>query len=115
MQKAVSDIGVDFSILKESFVEEFKKTEEENNAQDLDEFKPKKEIKVKDEKKDQMMEQLLKEFMIVSGSLITFPSQIAIVVLYNTISGSSEIISNLFNNLKDSIQKIVDLVEELKE
>jgi hypothetical protein len=112
MQKALIDIGVDFSALKESLVEEFKKTEEEKNDQDLDELKPKKE---RNEKKDQMMEQLLKEFMIVSGSLITFPSQIAIVVLYNTISGSSEIISNLFNNLKESIEKIVDLVEELKD
>jgi len=112
MQKALIDIGVDFSSLKESMVEEFKKTEEEKNGQELDELKPKKE---RNEEKDKLMEQLLMEFMIVSGSLITFPSQIAIVVLYNTISGSSEIISNLFNNLKESIQKIVDLVEELKE
>ena len=112
MQKALVDIGVDFSTLKESIMEEFKKTEEETNGQDLSEFDSEKEEK---DKKNKLTEQFLKEFMIVSSALITLPSQIAIVVLYNTISGSSEIISNLFNNLKDNFQNLIELMEELKE
>ena len=112
MQKALIDIGVDFSVLKESITEEFKKPEEEKNCKDIVESDSEKERK---EKKNLLMGQFLKEFMIVSTALITLPSQIAIVVLYNTISGTSEIFSNLFNSLKDSIQKIVDLFEELKE
>ncbi|QEE16255.1 hypothetical protein DSAG12_02085 [Promethearchaeum syntrophicum] len=112
MQKALIDIGVDFSALKESIKDEFKKSEEEKIDKALVESASEKERK---EQKNQLMEEFLKEFMIVSTALITLPSQIAIVVLYNTISGSSEIFSNLFNSLKDSIQKIVDLFEELKE
>ncbi|MHA1475289.1 MAG: hypothetical protein ACTSQ5_08890, partial [Promethearchaeota archaeon] len=112
MQKALIDIGVDFSALKESIMEEFKKPEEEEKGKDIVESISEKEQK---ERKNQLMEQFLKEFMIVSTALITLPSQIVIVVLYNTISGSSEIISNLFNSLKDSIQKIVELIEDLKE
>ncbi len=112
MQKALIDIGVDFSTLKESIMEEFKKPEEEEKGKDIVESISEKEQK---EKKNQLMEQFLKEFMIVSTALITLPAQIVIVVLYNTISGSSEIFSNLFNGLKDNIQNLIELVEELKE
>ncbi|MHA1473725.1 MAG: hypothetical protein ACTSQ5_00920, partial [Promethearchaeota archaeon] len=43
MQKALIDIGVDFTILKDSIMEEFKKPEEETNGQDLIESKSEKE------------------------------------------------------------------------
>ncbi len=112
MQKALTDIGIDFSALKESIMEEFKKPEEETNGHDLTEFDSEKEKK---EKKNKLTEKFLKEFMIVSSALITLPAQILIVVLYNTISGSSEIISNLFNSLKDNVQNLIELMEELKE
>ncbi len=106
MEKALMDIGVDFHSLRDSLYEEFRspKPSDENKY-----------TVAENEKREKIVSKIVNEMMIISTSLLTLPSQIAIIVAYNTISSSSNRLSSLFKTVRESIQKIMDFSDKLKE
>lgn len=108
VEKALKDLGIDFSTLKPSLYEEFKThnvKESEKSAYDQGQ----------QEKKDLLIAQLVDQMMIISTAILSIPSQMAMVLIYKVISSSGSLFSSLFKTIRDSGQQIIELSDKLKE
>lgn len=109
-QKALTDLGIPFEDLKPNLYQEisqYGRNSEENNISNYSEQQL--------IKKEQLYGELSQQMMIISGAIISIPMQLGMMILFKTITGSTELFTGLFKTLRDSGQKIVDILDTLKE
>jgi hypothetical protein len=112
MRKGWQDLGVPFAELKASLAEEFK-------AQKLsDSPQPEKaegiELNAGSSKtQEEIILEIMEEMFGVIFLLTSIPAQLTLLLTLNAVTGVSDLISKLFNVLKESGQKVVDLIEKM--
>lgn len=104
MEKAFSDLGVNFSDLQPSLYKELQLIRQNSsNSVDLE------------SNKEVLYARLFNEIMLISSVLMSIPSQLSIILISNLTRGSNEILQSLFTTLREGIQKIVDILDELED
>ncbi|MHA1611924.1 MAG: hypothetical protein ACTSVZ_04990 [Promethearchaeota archaeon] len=109
-ERALTDLGIPFSELKTNIYEEislYAKTED-----DLSSSIPLDQVLAKREK---LYGELNHHIMLISMTVLSIPAQIIIMLLYKAIAGSTELLTGLFKTIRESGQKIVDILDALKE
>ncbi|MHA1672729.1 MAG: hypothetical protein ACTSYI_03795, partial [Promethearchaeota archaeon] len=109
-EKALTDMGIPFSELKTNLYEEislYGKVES-----DLSSGIPLEQVL---ERKDKLYGELNHHIMLISMTVLSIPAQILLMLLYKTIAGSTELLTGLFQTIRESGQKIVDILDALKE
>jgi hypothetical protein len=105
MKKAWQDLGVKFDELKGSLAEEFQQNE---NIDGIDLSAQNK------TKRDAVIFELIEEMMGLTFLVSSMPGQLTFLLSYNTYAGITDLLNKLFTNIKESGQKVVDLIEQLK-
>ncbi len=108
IEKALIDLGIDFTKLKSSLYEEFRTNKPstlEQSAYD----------QAQQEKKEVIVAKLVDQMMIISTAILSIPSQMVIVLFYKVVSSSGNLVSSLFKTIRDSGQQIIELSDKLKE
>lgn len=109
-QKALTDLGIPFSELKPNLyleISQYVKNGEEsqNFSNSLQETS----------RKEELYGELSHHIMLISTSLMSIPTQFLMMILYKTIAGSTELLTGLFQTIRESGQKIVDILDSLKD
>lgn len=117
-QKAWQDLGVPFAQLKPSLTEEFQEevptslaspnVPQVEDAGGIDLTQQKKSIQ-----KDVVLE-LMEEMMGTTTLLLSIPVQLTFLLSLNMVTGISELFSMVFMKMKDSSQRVVELLEKAK-
>ena len=68
----------------------------------------------KKEDREEIVFQLVEEMMSLSFLILSIPSQLLFLLAYNAMSGLADLTSKLFNNVKESGQRVVDLLEKMR-
>ncbi|WP_457557592.1 hypothetical protein [Candidatus Harpocratesius sp.] len=109
-QKALSDLGIPFNELKSNLYEEISQYGKQSNNEMTQSF-----LDQQLSKRDQLYGQLSQQMMIISGAIFSVPMQFSLMLLYKTLAGSTELLTRLFKTLRESGQKIVDILDALKD
>ncbi|MHA1887463.1 MAG: hypothetical protein ACTSX0_05520 [Promethearchaeota archaeon] len=109
-QKALTDLGIPFSELKSNLYQEIAQYGRNSDQQTTSNFTEQQLIK-----REQLYGELSQQMMIISGAIISVPMQFSLMLFYKTLAGSTELLTGLFKTLRESGQKIVDILDSLKD
>jgi hypothetical protein len=109
-QKALVDLGVPFDDLKSNLYEEILlyPTKSENGVEvsGSGQFL---------EERQKLYGELNQHIMLITTTLLSIPAQLSFMLIYKTIAGSTELLTNLFKTIRESSQRIVDILDALKD
>jgi len=113
MEKALTDLGIDFSALKPTLYADLQK--EPENEPGSDESLDKDYYALRKEKRQTLTAQLIDHALLLSSVILSFPGQLLLVLTHKVLSGSNELIRSFFTTIRDEGKTLFELSEQLKE
>lgn len=105
MKKGWQDLGVKFDQLKGSLAEEFSESEPTEGIDLSSQTKA---------KRSDIIFKLVEEMMGLTFLVTSIPGQLTFLMTYNAVAGYTDLLNKLLTNFKESGQKVVDLIEQLR-
>jgi hypothetical protein len=113
MQKAWQDLGVPFKSLKPTLAEEFPPSNEPKA--DTPPIQSGIDISAQKERERQnAIYQLIEELFTLTALWLSIPAQLAFLLFYSTQAGISDLYQKFFSAVKESGQRVTDLIEKIK-